>query len=80
MSRWLREDPSPDEIAAQCEAIRARWSPAERAARCRLPGPVPWSLPVCPCPAWARDFEPAEYATASVGESSYHAMMVGGRK
>ncbi len=76
MSR-RRKDPSPAEIARACAAIRATWSPAERAARCQVPGPVPWTLPVCPCPAWARDFEPAEYATASARESSYQAMTAG---
>jgi len=71
-----RKDPSPAEIARACERIRATWSPGERAKRCQVPGVVSWTLPVVSIPE-LRGFEPAEYATASVGESSYHAMMAG---
>ena len=75
MSR-RRKDPSPAEIARACAAIRATWSPAERAKRCRLPDVVSWTLPVVSIPE-LRGFEPAEYATASARESSYHAMTAG---
>jgi hypothetical protein len=31
-------DPTPDEIAAACEAFQATWSEAERRSRCVHPG------------------------------------------
>jgi len=39
------EDPTPEEIAIECELIRAEWSPEERERRYARQ-PVSWSVPV----------------------------------
>lgn len=40
-------DPSPEEIRAQCEIIRSKWSRAEESQRLVGRGVVRWSPPEC---------------------------------
>lgn len=49
-------DPTAEEIAARCQAIRDSWSPVTRERRRnKAYDPVPWSVPEVSCDFYAGD-------------------------